>query len=86
MRSVTVAAVLGASMISLAACSTPTRVVNSNAEAVSISFDGDPSRLEEVSKMATAECQKQGRSAVLRDIAQVEDVRVANYDCRRPQQ
>jgi hypothetical protein len=73
-------------MFALAACSAPTKIVNSNAESVSISFDGDPSKLQEVSKMATAECMKNGRPAVLRDIAQVEDVRVANYDCRRPQQ
>jgi hypothetical protein len=68
----------------LAGCGTSTKVISSNAQSVSVVFDGDQSTMPDVTKMATAECQKSGRIAVLRDIAQVEDGRIANFDCRTP--
>ena len=61
-----------------------TKVISSNAQSVSVVFDGDPSTMSDVTKRATAECQKSGRIAVLRDISQIEDGRIANFDCRAP--
>jgi hypothetical protein len=68
----------------LTACGTSTRVLNSNAQSVSVVFDGDESTMADVNRMATAECQKNSRTASLKDISQVKDGRVANYDCKQP--
>lgn len=82
MRSTNFVVLVGALACVLSACGTSTKIMNSNAQSVSIVFDGDQSTLSSVTKLATMECQKHGRLAVLRGIAEVEDGRVANFDCR----
>jgi hypothetical protein len=68
----------------LTGCGTSTKVVNMSADGVSIVFDGDASTLPEVNQMAGRECQKNGRIAVMRTITEVEEGRMASFDCRAP--
>ena len=82
MRRIAVSAIAILAAAGLTGCGTSTKIVNSNISSVSIVFDGDSSSLPRVNKLATAECQKNGRIAVLQGIESTEDGRVANYQCR----
>lgn len=68
-------------VLSLTACGDSPRMVSGNIEGVAYRFDGTDEEFKEVNGKAMHECQRFGRTAVLKNTSPMDEDFIANFGC-----
>jgi len=68
-------------LLALVACGSDSEIINSNIEGVTYSYDGSKDELDKVTGRAMVDCQKFGRTPVLKNTSEIDDGYVATFDC-----